>query len=640
MEFRLTIGQISQEGAGCNRALASLYSSPHFKIEGSAPASISTLSGDKLFCYGDINGWRDTAQKLHAYPSTLSALQDISGKSRVNSQDHLEGRFLLIWIKSSGEIDIYRDQFGKIDVYLQKADGILVAASDLSLLPDNPARDGYDQSALAHTLTYYGHRPPKKHTIYKSVTRLGVRDTISINRNNFKINNRPFTGQKQFKDFGAQEEEIYANSFLDHLDASSSADGNAVFLSSGWDSTSILAGLVHLHGPQKVRGVIGRMKYSERSGVCNRYEIERAEKFSEHYGVKIDIVDLDHLNNAPETIAASKPIFKKHNFQSITGLNHYLLAQKIKETANGDETNYIGEISDGAHNLGFSQYATIFHPSYDFREYADKMASYLFGPTFIKQINNNAHNQDPIFQLFKARANTSNFDSAEDNPGSQMRQMLTSFFLRNGRMPFWSITNSKLLNASGAENYTQTMEESYFSGIENADPEEIYSWYLELYNSFHWQGSTVLTAHIMSDHFGIKSDMPYWDGQIQSLLKIMPEDYGRGLDFKSTKYLLKSMLNDRIPYPKNLQTGPHSYTYDTDHSFNHNFELLYHSSMRELAVDTLKSKPYEEILDTNTFDLGYASTIVDKYIAGEELNSANLGDLVSLYLLCQTGWYN
>ncbi|MCZ4282345.1 hypothetical protein O4H49_16280 [Kiloniella laminariae] len=640
MEFKLNIGQIAQGCAISSNTLTSLYSSPYFSAEGNGATSISTLAGDKLFCFGNILGWRDKTHKLHPYPTTMSALQDISGKTEINIQEHLEGRFLLVWVQANGKTNIYRDQFGKIDVYLQRSNEIVTAASDLSLLPENPARDGYDQCALAHTLTYYGHRPPKKHTIYKSVTRLGVGETISINHNNFKIHHRPMYAKKQQEDFGIHEEKNYVDSFLDHLEASSSSDGNAIFLSSGWDSTSILAGLVHLRGPQKVRGVIGQMKYSERSGICNRYEIERAKKFSEHYGVKIDIVDLDHLNNAPQTISDAKPIFKKHNFQSITGLNHYLLAQKIKDTACGEETSYIGEISDGAHNLGFSQYATIFHPSYDFREYADKMASYLFGPTFIKQIKNKSYNQDPIFQLFKSKAGATNFDDPDSTYGGQMRQMLTSFFLRNGRMPFWSITNSKLLKPSGAEKYTRNMQECYFQGIENSVEEEIYSWYLDLYNSFHWQGSTVLTAHIMSDHFGAKSDMPYWDGQIQNLLKVMPESYGRGLDFKSTKYLLKSMLGTRIPYPKDLQTGPHSYTYDTDHNFNHNFELLYHSSMRNLAIDTLKAKPYEEILHPDTFNLGYASELVDRYIVGEKLEGSELSDIVSLYLICQTGWYS
>ena len=49
---------------------------------------------------------------------------------------------------------------------------------------------------------------------------------------------------------------------------------------------------------------------------------------------------------------------------------------------------FCGEISDGAHNLGFSQFTTIFHTSKHFREYSDKMASYLYGPTFMQIFEN------------------------------------------------------------------------------------------------------------------------------------------------------------------------------------------------------------------------------------------------------------
>jgi hypothetical protein len=41
----------------------------------------------------------------------------------------------------------------------------IVLASSLDLLPENPAKDGFNQAALIHTLTYYGYCPPKKETI-------------------------------------------------------------------------------------------------------------------------------------------------------------------------------------------------------------------------------------------------------------------------------------------------------------------------------------------------------------------------------------------------------------------------------------------------------------------------------------------
>jgi 7-cyano-7-deazaguanine synthase in queuosine biosynthesis len=42
----------------------------------------------------------------------------------------------------------------------------IVLASSLDLLPENPSKDGFNQAALIHTLTYYGYCPPKKDTLY------------------------------------------------------------------------------------------------------------------------------------------------------------------------------------------------------------------------------------------------------------------------------------------------------------------------------------------------------------------------------------------------------------------------------------------------------------------------------------------
>ena len=95
----------------------------------------------------------------------------------------------------------------------------------------------------------------------------------------------------------------------------------------------------------------------------------------------------DYTNNINEIITEIKPILKGHNFGSMTGFNHYLLAKGAKKIAKKDASVFAGEISDGAHNLGFSQYVSIYHPaSYNFREYSDKMSSYLFGPTFLQYI--------------------------------------------------------------------------------------------------------------------------------------------------------------------------------------------------------------------------------------------------------------
>ena len=56
------------------------------------------------------------------------------------------------------------------------------------------------------------------------------------------------------------------------------------------------------------------------------------------------------------------PLAKDRLTYSLTFLNHSILSEKAATIANGGETIFAGEISDGAHNLGFSQYFSIFHP--------------------------------------------------------------------------------------------------------------------------------------------------------------------------------------------------------------------------------------------------------------------------------------
>src|SRR5512143_186698 len=125
-------------------------------------------------------------------------------------------------------------------------------ATDLSLMPEPPAKDGYDQAALVHALCVYGYRSPKMHTPYRAVRRLGVRETIGINDGRIVLKTEPFrpipTGS-----FSERDLEQYAEILLEAIRIRGSRHGNVVYLSSGWDSTSILACLVHLFGSRKVR---------------------------------------------------------------------------------------------------------------------------------------------------------------------------------------------------------------------------------------------------------------------------------------------------------------------------------------------------------------------------------------------------
>lgn len=594
-------------------------------------------AGKRVFCFGWVAGLAHGGEGLARVAAPMSVLVErvdqIADPTRWT--DGFEGRFILAVINPDGSVRVAADAFGKRDVFIQEADGGVQLASGMDAL-SAPGRGGYDQIALAHTLTYYGHRPPKRHTLYNAVRRLGVGEVVRWSNGALTAEVRRFQPVRQAT-FGARELDLYADLFLDHLAACGSNDGNVVYLSSGWDSTALLAGLVHVFGRHKVRAVVGRMRYSERSGVCNRFEVEKAAKIADYFGVPLDIAEFDHGLRGGEYSERAQAIFRDGHFFSLTGLNHMILAEHTAARSNGGERVFAGEISDGAHNLGFSQFVTLFHPSYEFRQYADKMASYLFGPTFARGFLSGRHEDDAVYQFFRARAGAVAFDRPADDAAQRMRQLFVSFFLRNGRSPLWSLKNNRMLTEAGRDLYTDGMANAYLSGTENAEPDELYSWYLHLYNSFHWQGSTVATLQEMAARNGLTADLPYWDGRLQQFLSAMPETFGRGLDLNPTKYPLKHMLSTRIDYPMGVQVGPHAYTYDVDPNFNHAVEVFYHSTLGDRLKQLMRVKAYQGILSEDVFDLPYIDSLVDGYLNGEIVSGAPLSDLISVALLCQTG---
>jgi len=452
--------------------------------------------------------------------------------------------------------------------------------------------------------------------------------------------------QREFKPLSTQppfvERDLnrYSDFFLEAIRARASNDGNVVYLSSGWDSSSILASLVHLFGNRKVRAVIGRMRYAERSGIINQFELDRATAIAEYFGVRLDIVEWDYRNNGRDILSNLQGLFRSQQFGFLQS-NHYLLAQETAKTANGDEMIFAGEISDGAHNLGFSQFVSIFHPkSLEFREYSDKMLSYLFGPTFLGQLKGNKQEQDPIWNIFAQRNSNVKFDPLRKGDRAVTQQLLASFFLRGGRIPLYSLDNAGLLTAEGREHYSNESERIYLSGISDQVTEDnLYSWYLHLYNTFHWQGSTVATIEHTAEAHGLRCVFPFHDSAVINFLSAMPESWGRGLDLKPTKYPLKWFLSNRIDYPHHLQVGPHSYIYDTQPDFSLLGELLYASSFKQVYFESLKESGFIEWLNASMFDRSYIDGIIDRYLKGEELRGQEMNDLCVLAMHSAIGVY-
>lgn len=641
MPASLRIAAYNDKGVAAANAISSLktlFQDETIAVQGTGVLhSWQGQDGSNYFLLGEVVGLRGPDGLL-----SRPALLKLETEQFENPQRLLdvEGRFVVVKILPNHSCELWTDRFGRFDVYWQSVNGGVLLATGLDLLPVAVSGARASTVGVAHSLTVYGNRPAKKHTLYAGVNRLGVDQGIRIASGSVEVLSRKFRPVAT-ENFGRHQLDQYADIFLEAIRARASSDCNVVSLSSGWDSTAILASLVHLFGNRKVRAVIGRMRYADRSGVINQFEIDRAQAFADYYGVRLDICELPYCSDGPALLEKAKPAFRAQQFSNLSGLNHWVLAEYVARTANGDEVLFNGDVSDGAHNLGFSQFVTMFHPvSQDFREYSDKMASYLFGPTFMRQFVEGKHDQDPIWQWFKLRAGKTHFDELAEISGHRAKQLLTSFFLRGGRMPLYSLANSKLLTDTGRALYAKEMEAAYIDEVSAVvTPETLYAWYLHLYNSFHWQGGTVITrVHAALAH-GLRWAMPFSDSRLIEFLSAMPESWGRGLDLNPTKYPLKWMLQNRIDYPKHLQVGPHSYLYDVDPSFSHMGEILFGSSFVPVFKDALASRNFQQWLDTDAFDHGYIDRIVKRYLNNEEFRGAEMNDLGVMALHAAIGQY-
>lgn len=207
-------------------------------------------------------------------------------------------------------------------------------------------------------------------------------------------------------------------------------------------------------------------------------------------------------------------------------------------------------------------------------------------------------------------------------------------------MPLNSLENACLLTRRGQDKYSSQMEGNYLTeAATQALPETLYSWYLYLYNSFHWQTATVLSrVHAALEH-GLKPAMPFSDSQLIEFLSAMPESWGRGLDLNPTKYPLKWMLKNKIDYPMHLQKGPHSYLYDIDPSFSHMGEILFGSSFTPVFKDALSSNKLQQWIGEDYFDQKYIQGIVKRYLNNEEFRGQEMNDLGVLAMQSAIGFY-
>lgn len=580
------------------------------------PSYVSNINSEStLRIWGDIvsnniveNSTLVKSFNINTLDSKILELRNLISGRYVASLSSNKDNYVAFWTDTRGRADLF---------YLHQSDQVYLS-EQLGDLVNLAGFVDVDQFAITHVLlTETGPRPPKKHTFHKNIKKIGPEEFLLINNNSVLIKkldiNLPAT-----ETFLAQEHNTYAKIFLEILEEYGSKDENFLYLSSGWDSTSILAGLVHIFGPKRVKAITASVTLSQKMVVFNPFEISRAREFAEYYGVKLEVIDINYQKNGNEIYNDSELVANKYGYHGFTLHTHIQLAKNVSKMRECDSTVvFAGEVSDGAHNLGFAQYTSSDHADLGYREYSDKIQSYLFGPTFRDFCY---ATKNPVKDELFARSIAKNQDLVFNFNFSDLSELdnliLRSFFSSPQRIPFISLKNVKFLTTLGHQEHESTLRNSYFDGYLGLDRELWYSVILSLYASFHWNGSSVNSLYTTADEFGLRLRLPFFDDRILNFLSKMPENWGRGLDINPVKFPLKKFLADHIKYPLNLQRGPHSYLTDVDSSsYNPRKEMIY-GVMRNYYLEIL-DKIDLEIFDQNYFDRDCLNKILKEFKQGQ-----------------------
>ena len=89
------------------------------------------------------------------------------------------------------------------------------------------------------------------------------------------------------------------------------------------------------------------------------------------------------------------------------------------------------------------------------------------------------------------------FDQLLDSKDEIINQLISTFYLSGGRIPLQLKENCKLLTIKGTKKFLKEGNNTYLKEhYGDINENNIYSYYLHLYHSFHWQGGIRILLNI------------------------------------------------------------------------------------------------------------------------------------------------
>lgn len=596
-----------------------------------------------LYLYGDVFYHIESKDRIKMLDSGSGAyLTKLFSKSPLQQViPALEGQYLGIVVdREKNSVTFFSDRYARKDYFYASQGREFFLGTDLDFIFKH-VKPQYDQKMLAHLFCVYGWYTPKGTTIYSNVKRLKVGEILTVSSEGVDSQIIPFK-PLDIEDYQDKDLLVYEKLLRESVRARANRKGKTwVSSSSGWDSSVLLGVLVDEFGSKNVGMVTGNMKYSKNSDVINLFEMNKIKKIASHYGIKPEIVDLDFKNKSASAYWKKiLPFFKSKHMYTFSAFNFTRISDGLTSAAGEGQTIFNGETSDSFHNFGFSQFVTFFHSQKPFTEYADKMNCYLYGPTFLKKVFSGTHEKDKVYQIFQKMNSGAEYAPQTSSREDLVESYLFPFFYGGPRVPFAKTQGNAMLTPGGQNAVYHYPFREYMPEALSLNEKNLYSWLIYLYHSFHSQGSTVnIQKHAMEKNQQ-NWRSPYNDYRLVEFLSKAPERWGRGLELNHTKYPIKWLAQNRLKFPYELlQEGPHSYLYDVMEGFSLFAEVVYRSGVTSFLKEAMAEKSYRNVLQGDTFALGYLDRLADDFVNGKEAKGADFNNLVSLITFVITGWY-
>lgn len=589
---------------------------------------LKVILGGKFYYYNS-----PTAKTVYFSEDPKGQLKNLVKNYQLESFiNSVEGVYWGVLIDYKNEsLIIFSDKLKRLDLYYFYNDNVFIVSDDPREIVDEIGMPKFEKNSLISTILLY---VPKGHSLFKGIYRLKYNETITIAKDKiFKKNLK----DKDIKISKYSKKDLlrYNKIIRDSILSRASHKLNLVLCSGGWDSTMILAILSKYLGKDKVKAVIWKVIMSD--GRCyNKFEVDKTKKLAKTLGIKVDIVEIDYRKRSLycQSKEAEKDLFFRNLF-FLSPANWANLVKFIKEKYGESTVVFNGEGVDSLHNYGFSQYISLAHDNKDFQQYSDKMKGYLFSPDFFKKIKDNSFIDDIVYKIFlNANQGKEFVDVKRMSPKRKIYYWLLSFVFSDVRIPFRKVVPKKYIRASAFRNFEEWLKKEYFQeAIEDINENNLYYWFSYLYTLFHLQ-----SPELQIFRYGFENmRMPFVDLNLFKFLYKMPQDFGRGLEFKPTKYPLKELAKIIFSQEqiKIIESPPHSYLDEIEEGINIWNEYFLKGSWYEYMKDNIDYKKIRTIFDDKIFNVYEIENLIKRFKQGKikNISSVEGGFLILLTLL-------